>query len=840
MAAAWRLGERPRAEVLLARHPGLDDEDAVRLIYEEACLRQEAGEDFDRVSAEILGRFPRWRPKLALLLDCQRLFGAPAGGASDFPEAGEQLGDFRLLAELGRGAHGRTFLVSQGSLADRPLVLKIAPLGRDDDGDDDGDGEHLHLARLQHMHIVPLYFEQALAGRNLRSLVMPYLGGTTLDRVLGELGAASVPPAGRSGRDILDVLDRIEAARPISSGDAARTPVRTYLAQASYTQAICWIGSCLADALQYAHDRGLVHMDVKPSNILIAADGQPMLLDFHLARRPVSPACDSPERLGGTPGYLSPEQRQAMEAIRRGTTITAGVDGRSDLFSLGLSLYEALGGKGGTGAMPARSRPSLEECNSRVSPGLSDILRKCLADDPRDRYATAGALAQDLRRHLNDQPLRGVANRSPAERWRKWRRRSPAALLRLLLTLAALAAVVTLLAVANAQARQRTRRIDDALAQGRQLGKDRHYREATLAFEHGLTLASSLSDDDPRKRALQADLRRALNAQAADELHALVDLLRFRYGISPPADDEAEALFGRGLEIWKRRGLLRRAAGGGDDASREAVDSIRADLLDLAAVLADLRIHSGPAGAREGRSDEALQILQDARREFGTSPALERDLRAYRGLLAGSGGEAKDDGAAGADPAPAPRTAWEHYDLGRSYLRSGEHARAEDEFRRSVELQPGEFWPHFFRGVCAYRLGRYGDALAALDICVALAPRAAECYYDRAKVREALGQVDEAIRDDTRALELNPGFSDAALNRGTLEFRAGRHAEAIADLERARATAAGPRSLGLIAYNLAVVHIERKDWPAARACLRQAIACGNRQAVEVSDRLGLE
>ncbi len=123
---------------------------------------------------------------------------------ADFPEVGEDLGDFRLLAELGRGAHGRTYLASQRSLADRPVVLKITPLGHD---------EHLSLARLQHMHIVPLYFEQVLPDRNLRVLGMPYLGGATLDRILD--GAPRRPGRSAHGPPHPRALDRCGRSRAI-------------------------------------------------------------------------------------------------------------------------------------------------------------------------------------------------------------------------------------------------------------------------------------------------------------------------------------------------------------------------------------------------------------------------------------------------------------------------------------------------------------------------------------------------------------------------------------------------------------------------------------------------
>ncbi len=291
MAAAWHRGEHPRAEDFLARHPELGDEAAIRLIYEEVCLRQEAGEEVD--PAEVVGRFPGWKAELEVLLDCHRLMQPTRAPA--FPDVGEVLGGFRLLAELGRGGLGRVFLASQPSLADRPMVLKVTPCGRE---------EHLSLARLQHMNIVPLYSEQVLPDRDLRILCMPYLGGATLGRVLDLL--RDRPPARRTGKHLLDALDRVQEALPVTL--PGQGPFRGIIARASYAQAIVWIGACLADGLQYAHDRGLVHMDIKPSNVLLTGDGQPMLLDFHLARGPIGPEDRCPRGWAGRRGTPRPSR----------------------------------------------------------------------------------------------------------------------------------------------------------------------------------------------------------------------------------------------------------------------------------------------------------------------------------------------------------------------------------------------------------------------------------------------------------------------------------------------------------------------------------------------------
>ena len=133
------------------------------------------------------------------------------------------------------------------------------------------------------------------------------------------------------------------------------------------------------------------------------------------------PASGFPTGSAGTSGWMAPEHRAALDAVAGGQPVPAPVDHRADIYALGLLLREALGGSG-SGSGP-QGRTSLRRRNPGVSVGLADIIARCLADWPADRYPNAAALADDLRRHLEHQPLRGVANRSPVERWRKWRRR---------------------------------------------------------------------------------------------------------------------------------------------------------------------------------------------------------------------------------------------------------------------------------------------------------------------------------------------------------------------------------------------------------------------------------
>ena len=288
-------------------------------------------------------------------------------------------------------------------------------------------------------------------------------------------GPAPIAPAQRRGSDIVARLESEASDLHESSAPTVGGPALAFLGRASYVDAICWIGSCLADGLHYAHQRGLVHLDIKPSNVLLAADGQPMLLDFHLARDVAPAGTVSIDRLGGTRGYMSHEQVLGTAAVREGRPLPLAIDGRSDIYSLGVLLYESLAGR-----LPVEdetdSRRNLRR-QSAGQPWPGGRVAQMPGADAAARYADAGQLAADLRRHLASLPLRGVANHSLAERWQKWRRRKPHALL---LASSSVAALVVVLGTAVAFHAERVRAARLALAEA---GEHLDQREFTAAAE---------------------------------------------------------------------------------------------------------------------------------------------------------------------------------------------------------------------------------------------------------------------------------------------------------------------------------------------------------------------
>ncbi len=828
LARRWREGSPCRVEEILAQHGDLEPvaEVVVPLIYEEICQRQEAGEAPSLEEYRL--RFPHWQQHLEVLFECQRLLG-PVAAMPRFPGAGETLAAFHLLAEVGRGRQGRVFLATQPDLADRPVVLKVVPLSA---GPHSGaDREHLSLARLQHPHIVPLLFVQEEVARDLQLLCMPYLGGTSLARLLGEMQGKDPD---RWGRQLLETLDRLQSLSPVAWRSRSG-PARQFLTTASVVEAVCWIGACLADALHYAHQQGLVHLDVKPSNVLLTADGQPMLLDFHLAREPLPAGGAVPEWLGGTRGYMAPEQEKALAAVQRGQPLSFPVDARADVYSLGMLLGRLLasafsqdvraskapGGESSNQPLPDSFRRADLDSRLRkleMGVGLADILGKCLADAPRNRYAIAADLAADLRLHLANQPLRHVGNRNWLERWRKWRRRRPHGVVVLLLFAAVLACGGTAIALVLHQANQREEAVLGALREGQQLLRRGQYSDALATLRGGLDRARATLSNRQLEQELIRQVRLGEQAQAAQELHGLADQIRFLTGDEFLLPRQARALEGQCRALWERREqILERLSRDLDPAARE---QIRADLLDLAILGADLRVRLAAPGDAASAHREARKVLAQAETLLGTSAVLRQEQQRH---AAGLG--LRDAGAG--SPAPEPRTAWEHWALGRSLLRSDRLDDAASHLARAREMDPGGLWPNYYLGQCAYRQGHHQEALMAFSACVALVPGAARVYFNRALVLTALDCPEQARLDYDRALQRDARLAPAALNRGLLHYQAGRLTEAAADLHRAL-------DLGYDAdtvhYNFALIYLARNDAAAARASLDRALRANPRHS----------
>lgn len=322
------------------------------------------------------------------------------------------LGDFRLERRLGSGGMGVVYQAQQVSL-NRPVALKMLPsgLGRDASAIERFHREARAAAKLRHRNIVTVYAEGI--ENTVCYFAMELIEGRPLDQLIVDLRAARRGQAGSgdspSGR----------AANVTEAGVAPVEEASNILADCPcgrvYFDTVARLVSEVADALQYAHERGIVHRDVKPSNLILARDGRLVLLDFGIARVCQEGGMTVTGTFVGTPRYMSPEQ---VSSERR------EVGQRCDIYSLGVTLYEMLTLEP---LFDGRTREQVitqilnkeplrpRQIDRRIPTDLETICGKAIEKNPDRRYASAGELAEDLRRYLDGRVIKakppGVTDR---------------------------------------------------------------------------------------------------------------------------------------------------------------------------------------------------------------------------------------------------------------------------------------------------------------------------------------------------------------------------------------------------------------------------------------------
>jgi tetratricopeptide (TPR) repeat protein len=409
----WHQGELGAALRVWSEHPEwqLRKPVALDLAYEEYCQRLEAGDAPDPNA--FCARFPAFQTSLRRLLEAHHFVAENSHLLADFqpvpwPEAGESFLGFALARKLGQGAFARVFLATEPALGQRQVAVKISLHGA---------AEAETLGRFNHPNIVPVHSVQTDASSGLTVVCMPYLGSATLCDVLDHAFAHPGRPA--AARVIL------EAAQDPGTRAVDSPPPAALLRRGTYVDGICHLTAQLADALASVHALGICHRDLKPSNVLLTPDGRPMLLDFNLSGD--QQAADA--RLGGTLPYMAPEQLLATDPDRPADA--ARIDARSDLFSLGVIVYELLTGAFPFGRIPLdlpsqelrrhlleRQRSGMQPLhgvNPRVDRARARLIERCLSYDPKDRPQSASALAAALRQGLS-RPRRVC--RWVARRWR--------------------------------------------------------------------------------------------------------------------------------------------------------------------------------------------------------------------------------------------------------------------------------------------------------------------------------------------------------------------------------------------------------------------------------------
>jgi serine/threonine protein kinase/tetratricopeptide (TPR) repeat protein len=437
-------------------HDACSLESLVGRVADEFLQRHKRGEQPD--IQDYLQRYPEAAPVLGnVLASLQVLEESLPGSWSGRPGRADDgasgtLGDFRILQEIGRGGMGVVYEAEQISL-NRRVAVKVLPFA--------GALDHKQLQRfkneaqaaagLHHTNIVPVHFVGC--ERGVHFYAMQYIDGRTLAAVIAELrrlagrdqGGSEAGPELSAAAEALvhgqaapqpqpanDQCVTIATPPPAPAGTGAAetvaqaaTSTGRSVRNPAYFGAVARLGVQAAEALEHAHDMGVIHRDIKPGNLMLDGRGNLWITDFGLAHCQSQAGLTMTGDLVGTLRYMSPEQALAKRVV---------VDHRTDIYSLGATLYELFTLEP---AFAGRDREELlrqiafeepkapRKLNKAIPADLETVVLKALGKNPAERYATAQAVADDLRRFLEHKPIHA---RRPSfmQRVRKWARRHQA------------------------------------------------------------------------------------------------------------------------------------------------------------------------------------------------------------------------------------------------------------------------------------------------------------------------------------------------------------------------------------------------------------------------------
>ena len=454
---SYRRGEEPKLSEFTRRHPDL------------------AGDIVDLFPA--LVQLEHIKPKTH-----EHAVAGPEAGSAGRVRL-ERLGDYRIVRELGRGGMGVVYEAEQESLG-RHVALKVLPtsallnvtyLER-------FKREAKAAARLHHTNIVPVFGVGEHDG--VPYYAMQFIRGEGLDRVLVDVRRLRRQQTEHCA-DPLGPPNGAAATKQNGHPDSASETMAlsTGRPDAEYYRGVARIGVQVAEALAYAHRQGILHRDIKPSNLLLDLQGTVWVTDFGLAKAEGTEELTQTGDIVGTIRYMAPERFDGKSMPQ------------SDVYGLGITLYELLAlqpafddsNKGRLIDKALHEPPvSLRKLDRRIPRDLETIVLKCVAKNPRERYASAEALAGDLHRFLADRPIRARRATTAEQAWR-WCRRNPAATLLIVASLATLVSlgVAVTAFVFNDQLTDKNNKLADAVQEA---DRQRHAAEQQM-YVNKITLA---------------------------------------------------------------------------------------------------------------------------------------------------------------------------------------------------------------------------------------------------------------------------------------------------------------------------------------------------------------
>jgi serine/threonine protein kinase/Flp pilus assembly protein TadD len=792
-------------------------------VADEFMERQRRGEQPD--IEQYAKRYPEFASVLRQVLSSLELVRLSSGSAPAVSQPlGDEyglLGDFRIIREVGRGGMGIVYEARQLSL-NRRVALKVLPFAAA------LDPRQLHrftneaqaAAHLHHTNIVPVF--GVFCERGIHFYAMQFIDGNTLADMIA---SARGPEGDRTVVAAFDTPEPTDFEVTPQSSDRETVPIAGLSTEqdgkrSDHYREIARLGVQAAEALAHAHAEGIIHRDIKPANLLVDARGNLWITDFGLARLQNDAALTVTGDLVGTIRYMSPEQ--ALGDCGR-------VDERSDVYSLGATLYEMLTlrpvfeGKGREELL--RQIASEEPRPPRrlvvtIPVELELIVLKALEKEPEARYATAQELADDLRRFLADEPIR-ARRPSLRERARKWARRHRAAvasaMLAMLVALTSLGASVGWIVRDRAAERQKTALaiqaqrdasaaklstgVQTAIDEARRFQRQEKWQEALTAVERAAALVESGrvgGELERRVHELHSDIAMVVRLDVAHLLGGDKDT---------PNLAEQDRRYARAFQDY---GIDLDALDADAAAALIGKRRIREQLASALDRWARVRRTLDQPGGKRKTWKELLTIAQRADPDPQRLAIRDAVLRGDRQALLRAARQVPD--------LPVSTLLMLTGELGQANAT----VDAIPLLRRGLERHPGDFWLN-------YRLANYLGPGSGLDWKEALRymTAAAALRPDTALVQSTLGlflasngQRDEALQAHQRAVKLQPDLAEVHCNLGKALWEMGRSDESRAEIQRALDL---KPDLVEAHVNMSVLLNERGRFEEAIACCRRAI-----------------
>jgi serine/threonine protein kinase len=788
---------------------GMSLESLVAKVADEFMARQKRGEQ--PAIEDYAGRYPHAADVLRKVLAALELLNLSQSVAAEPGTPASEmlpglLGDFRIVREIGRGGMGIVYEADQVSLG-RRVALKVLPFAGALDSKQlqRFKNEAQAAAHLHHTNIVPVYYVGC--DRGVHYYAMQLIEGQTLAQINRELrhydraeqkantgdefaGAGRPSYVGAGDAQVLADASLLSTSGgvahaagsiglPVAQGGLvpvgsttdyapSTAPVAALTTEHStkspaFFRSVANLGIQAAEALEHAHEMGVIHRDIKPGNLLLDQRGHLWITDFGLAQFNAEANLTLTGDILGTLRYMSPEQSLAQRAV---------IDHRTDIYSLGVTLYELLTLEP---AVAGRDRHEIlrriafekprapRRINKAIPAELETIVQKAIEKNPADRYAAAQEMADDLRRFLEDKPIRAKRPRL-GRRLVKWGRRHRP----LVAAGGALLLAAALLGGSNLwwlglQRAKTERAVAGYLQKAELLQEQGRWDEAAQVLARA---EERLAGGGPA--GLLEQVRRL-----RDEADWVAELEEARLCAADAGPDHPFGLDLAGAdrayrEAFARRGLDLDAIGPEEVAARIRASAVRAWLVEALDFWADIRERLR-AGSGDGLRAVAGRADDDPWR---------RRLR----QLAGRKDRAALEQFAGEDRALAQSAAnliW----LNHALEATGGHPAAERLLRRAQQLHPGDFWINLelanpFARADIVSPTHTEEAIGFARAALAVRPQSPAAHKHLGMALGKQGRLVEAEEELRKAIDLKPDYAAAFNDLGVTLMHQGKRAAA--------------------------------------------------------------